>query len=195
MKKEFNKTIIFIGFTFCVIGLLLAALMAPIGTTLTSFSIIPLLAVTFIFAKNSIVKNVGYGLCAINISTAVSLIIDSNDNSGLIFIGVGLVLMFVGALAYFLLLVLSYFGFVKGTNKCCDTQTTDLLSALGKYKDLVSETVLTEEEFVELKKNLLSSSSNQATSIDDLKKWKKAVEQSLITEEEYQNIKSSILVK
>ena len=110
-------------------------------------------------------------------------------------IGVGLIVMFIGALIYFLTLVLAFFGFVKGEAKSCPAQTTDLLVAIGKYKDLVNETVLSEEEFVELKKNLLSSTSKKATSIEDLKRWKKAVEQSLITEDEYQSIKSSILTK
>ena len=191
MKKEFNKIIIFIGFIVCVIGLLIASTSPLLGTTINTLSIAPLLAVTFIFAKNSVVKNVGYGLCGINISTALSCF----NYGELSVVGVGLIIMFFGAFIYFLTLVLAFFGFVKGDAKNSASQSTSLLSALEKYKNLVDEKVLSEDEFNELKKNLLSSSPNQATSIDDLKKWKKAVEQSLISEDEYQNIKSSILSK
>lgn len=207
MKKEINQILIVIGFIVVLVGLILAPITSvvpsidggeviiPAQINLSSIAIVSLLGATFIFAKNSIVKNIGYGLCAIDAGVALNALFNGY-NIGLMIYAFGYFIMLIGALLYFLVVVLKFFGFVK--DKKTDStisETTNLLDALNKYRTLVEETILSEEEFNDIKANLFASTSNKAKSIDDLKKWKKAVEQNVITEEEYASIKSGILNK
>ena len=197
MKKEVNKILIVIGLLVSILGLILSPFMdmflVDATISLISLGLIVLLGGTFVFAKNNIVKNIGYGLCALSIVQASPFFFYSGT-MGLMLYGIGTVVMFVGALLYVIVLTLQYLGFVK-TDSCKATETSDILLTLSKYKDLTKENILTEEEFNEIKLSLLSNTNNKAKSIDDLKKWKKAVDQEVITQDEYANIKTNILSK
>lgn len=196
MKKEVNKFIIVIGFFVAILGVILSPIIdffpLNISFDFLSCGLIILFGATFIFAKNNIVKNFGYGICAISFVQSLPYII-SGKFTGLIIYGIGAALMFIGALLYVLVLIVKYCGFVKGREE--SLATTNVLGVLNKYKDLKTENILTEEEFNEIKSKILASANNQSQDIDDLKKWKKAVAQQVITEEEYTTIKNSILSK
>ena len=194
MKKQVNQIFIFIGFAVAFLGLLLNATIdyRP-STSASSLGLVALLGATFIFAKNSVVKNVGYGLCALSAITSFPLF--ASTDPGLLIYTIGTVIMLLGVLIYFVSLVLNGLGWVKTDNASKTEDATNLLTVLNNYKLLEKENILSAEEFTAIKTNLLSANTNKAETIDDLKKWKKAVEQQVITEEEYNAIKSEILSK
>ena len=194
MKKQVNQIFIFIGFAVAFLGLLLNATIDYMpSTSASSLGLVALLGATFIFAKNSVVKNVGYGLCALSAITSFPLF--ASTDPGLLIYTIGTVIMLLGVLIYFVSLVLNGLGWVK-TDKASKTEdATNLLTVLNNYKLLEKENILSADEFTAIKTNLLSANTNKAETIDDLKKWKKAVEQQVITEEEYNAIKSEILSK
>ena len=201
MKKEINKIIIILGFITAVIGACLAVLIGypPVLMSATAIAnIAALLAVTFIFASNSVVKNIGYTLSVLlSIDTFKALVLsETYNNPGFLVYYVGFAVMAVGALIYFLIKFLACCGFVKkdGT-KSSENCNKNLLDELMRYKEMQQEKVLTEEEFSELKEKILETSTTKTNSIDDLKKWKKLVDQQVITEEEFSKIKSDIFNK
>ncbi len=193
MKKEFNKILMLIGFVVASLGAILIPVVSySAGSVLSTAFIAPILAVCFIFAKSNVLKNVGYALtvlCAIDGITYLSI---GSDIDSLL-MGAGLLIMFAGTVIYFLLLCLKFFGFVKsGKNSC---PGGDPIQILSQYKELVNEKIVTEEEFEELKKNLLANKETKISNIEELKKWKKALDQKIITEEEYATIKADIFTK
>lgn len=197
MKKQVNQIMIFIGLTVALVGLFLTPIIDyPPFYAEASFITLGLLVVlagTFIFAKNTVVKNVGYGLCVISGIVGASFL--TSLATGLLIFAVGTLVMFLGTFIYYIVLVLTGLGWVKSDKQTKEDSATNLLTVLNNYKLLEKENILSEEEFNTIKANLLSSSSNKAESIEDLKKWKKAVEQKVITEEEYNAIKTEILSK
>ena len=104
MKKQVNQIFIFIGFAVAFLGLLLNATIdyRP-STSASSLGLVALLGATFIFAKNSVVKNVGYGLCALSAITSFPLF--ASTDPGLLIYTIGTVIMLLGVLIYFVSLV------------------------------------------------------------------------------------------
>ena len=193
MKKEFNKILMVVGFVVAALGAFLMPMMEKVvESTLSSAYIVPVLAVCFVFAKNNVLKNVGYALTVLCGADGINYLINGSGTA-LILIGAGLLIMFVAAVIYFLLLCLKFFGFVKSGKVSCGG--SDPIKVLSQYNELVNEKIVTEEEFDELKKNLLASNETKVGSIEDLKKWKKALDQKIITEEEYASVKAGIFVK
>ncbi|MBE6548914.1 MAG: hypothetical protein E7670_00625 [Ruminococcaceae bacterium] len=201
MKKELNKILIILGFIVAVVGACLAVLLGypPVLMSATTVSnIAALLAVTFIFASNSIIKNIGYTLSILLIIDSLkALVLNSTyDNIGFLVYYIGFIVMAVGAIIYFVVKLLAFFGFVKnGSTKPSENYNKNLLDELMRYKEMQQEKVLTEEEFSELKEKILENNAAKTNSIDDLKKWKKLVDQQVITEEEFSKIKSDIFNK
>lgn len=194
MKKEFNKILMVVGFVVAALGAFLMPMMVKVveSTLSSTYIIVPILAVCFVFAKNNVLKNVGYALTVLCGIDGINCLINGSGTA-LILIGIGLLTMFVAAVIYFLLLCLKYFGFVKSGKVSCGG--SDTIKVLSQYNELVNEKIVTEEEFDELKKNLFASNETKVGSIEDLKKWKKALDQKIITEEEYASVKAGIFVK
>ena len=192
MKKSLNQILIAIGFIIAAVGAILQPLLHSPATSLYIEALIAVLAVCFIYAKNDILKNVGYGLCLV--CASIGLVYMSSASTGQMLFAIGSLVMALGAFLYLIILILKFFGFVKSKDNNY-TKTFDVLEALNNYKNLADEKVLSDEEFNELKANILASSNCKAKTIDDLKKWKKAVEQKIITEEEYNSIKADIFSK
>ena len=84
---------------------------------------------------------------------------------------VGMLIMGSAVLLYTLLLILKVFGFVKNStfDEICTSTTLD---ELGRYKEMLHDKILTEDEFDKLKQKVLSNAESRAVSMDDLKKWK-----------------------
>ncbi len=201
MKKELNKIIIIIGFIVAVVGACLAVIIdyppVPMAATTTA-NIAALLAVTFIFASNSIVKNIGYTLSVLlAIDSFKALVLNETfDSIGFLVYYIGFVVMAVGAIIYFAVNFLAYCGFVKKDRQTASQNyNKNLLDELMRYKEMQQEKVLTDEEFSELKEKILENNAAKTNSIDDLKKWKKLVDQQVITEEEFSKIKTDIFNK
>lgn len=182
-----------IGFIVAALGTILSPMMAlSLESILSTTFIVPILVVCFIFAKNATLKNVGYALAVICGTNGITAIFYGVSIDQLL-IGIGLLVMFIAAVLYFLVICLKFFGFVKSGKGNCPA--SDPIHVLSQYKDLVNEKIVTEEEFDELKRNLLANGDNKVNSLEDLKKWKKALDQKIITEEEYASVKASVFSK
>ena len=195
MKKEFNKILLIIGFIVSLIGVYVSAAMNEImlvNIVWSTANIAMLLSVTFIFAKNDILKNIGYILSLLLGAQGLLLfVITPVTYMGALVTFIGYVIMAVAALIYFIIQILKFFGFVKvaGTAK-----NDKVIDEINRYGDLRKEGIITDEEFFEVKQRLLSGSSNKKdSSMDDLKKWKKMLDQEIINEAEFANVKKNFL--
>ncbi len=190
MKKEINKMIMFIGFSIMLVGMLLMGFSEEATleeTAMTTLVLPALFATTFIFAKNSVVKNIGYGLGAISGMDGISVIVIKGIHMSTMIFSIGLILMLVSSILYFISLCLTFFGFSKQ-----DTNT-DTLDLLKSYIELRSDNVITEEEFESVKAKLLAQNVNKGSPIQELKKWKKLLDQNFILQDEYDEIKAKII--
>ncbi len=123
MKKElkFNQITIILGLFISMIGLILTPLVDDISQAIMFFALLSdsyisvmliiLLGGTFIFAKNIIVKNIGYGLCGFSLIFGLPYVIQGTLYTGLLIFGIGTILMCLGSLLYTLSLILDYFDF------------------------------------------------------------------------------------
>ncbi|MBR2354651.1 MAG: SHOCT domain-containing protein [Clostridia bacterium] len=200
MKKTLNQIIMVIGFVVMVVGILVGNIQNGLAT-LTTFStvvIAAVFAVTCIFASNSVIKNIGYALASLVAAYgvgAISMIDFDHVDIGALLTAIGMVLMGVAALLYALIFVLKLLGFVKSSETKEDKAISTTLDELGRYKEMLQDKILTEEEFDDLKQKVLANADNRAISIDDLKKWKKLLDQQIITEAEFKQIKEGIFSK
>lgn len=149
-------------------------------------------AVCLINSDKNMTKNVGYALAGISGTYGLAIFLSSIKAGAFLLYALGLTLLFVAALIYFLYVCICFFGFAK--NKTCDSahRNNDLCAILGSYKELQQEKVLSESEYEALKEAALSEASGQKVGIDDLKKWKKMLDQNIITEEEFAALKAKV---
>ena len=186
-----------LGFIVLVIGTIMANVLTA-GASVTTFATVnvaAIFAVTCIFASNSIVKNIGYSLAAFVASAGIGVVAwmdPVNLEIGVIIAAVGMIIMGVAALLYALIYVLRAFGFVKKDTAKVDTIALD---ELGRYKEMLQDNILSDDEFDGLKQKVLATEAAKAISIDDLKKWKKLLDQQVITEAEFKQIKEKIFSK
>ena len=196
MKKELNKVILTIGFFVFMLGLLIGALVSAEILVILQGGVVlySILAVCFIYAKNNIIKNVGYALTAYaGILGLYYLMWNVTQNAGAIIATIGLLIMLIGAFLYFLVEVLKFFGFVKSGVICQTSNGT--IELLSQYKEMEKEKIISETEFDVLKKKLFENEESKTANIDDLKKWKKLLDQQVITEEEFAALKAKVFQK
>ena len=197
MKKEVNKIVLVIGFIVAIIGIYISAFADTI-VSFTSFiwataNIATILAVTFVFAKNEVVKNIGY-ILALFLGANGLLNILVNVDTGIFVSSVGYVIMATGALIYYVIFILKFFGFVKIKNNS-RTKKETIIDELNGYAELKKDGVITDEEFIEIKQSIFNGTDNKKDSyIDDLKKWKKLLDQQIITETDFTEIKKEYLL-
>ncbi len=195
MKKELNKVILTIGFFIFMLGLLIGTLVSAGILVILQGGVVlySILAVCFIYAKNSIIKNVGYALTAYAGTLGLYYLMWNMPNVGALIATSGLLIMLIGAFLYFLVEVLKFFGFVKGGVICQTSNGT--IELLSQYKEMEKEKIISETEFDALKKKLFENEESKTASIDDLKKWKKLLDQQVITEEEFVALKAKVFQK
>lgn len=191
MKDKIKKIITFVGFIVVIIATIMLGL-EGVSTSLMSVALPSVFAICFIFANNSTLKNFGYAISAVNLAVGVA----SLESDETMILAVGLIIMSLASVLYFIEIVFGFFGYVlnrsKGRAKC-DTACDDF-GEIEKYAQMYAEGILNEEEYTSLKAKVLSiETSNRQSSIDDLKKWKKLFDKKLISEEEYSSIKTKIL--
>lgn len=89
--------------------------------------------------------------------------------------------------------------FNRGKSKEIGVEVTDAYEKLRKYKALCDESVITVDEFEQIKCELLNKNVEKEYSIDEdiekVKKLKSYVDDKIITEEEFAKEKSKILKK
>ena len=206
MKKHITSIISFIGFAVALLGVVIDALSATVSVPSGSSSVlISLISQTTVFSlfgaafavclinsDKNMTKNVGYALAGISGTYGLAIFLFSIKTGAFLLYALGLALLFVAALIYFLYVCIFFFGFAK--NKTCDSahQNKDLCAILGSYKELQQEKVLSESEYEALKEAALSEASGQKVGIDDLKKWKKMLDQNIITEDEFAALKAKV---
>lgn len=198
MKKEVNKILATIGFVLIVLGCVICGLDDAMALVIaevafSAATIAAVLALAFINAESKTLKNVGYSLSALCGVYGITLIANANDEqTGLIVMGVGMLLFLVAALFYFIVVALKFFGFVKGSEAQSSSNVSDVLL---RYKQMEAEKVITEEEFNDLKKKTFETTGEKISTLDDLRKWKKLLDQKVITEEEFSSIKANMFKK
>ncbi len=191
MKKELNKILMVIGFALIVLGVFIMSLdnlEMALAFLRIDVMLAPILAVTFIFAKNTVVKNVGYAVGAL---AGIMGIVFMNIKDEYVLVSIGMILMLVSAFLYFMVSVLQFFGFAKHGEP--SSQAGDVSNILIRYREMQEENVLSKEEFEELKKRTLETTAEKDFSFDDLRKWKKLLDQKVISNEEFAAIKAKIL--
>ena len=197
MKKKVTNVLIFVGFLVYVLGLIIDVLKAKstedaaqvfLTSGLGFTAIAAALAVCFIFAKNEVVKNVGFSLCAIcGVVGVITMFTGSVSVSA-----IGLIIMFVGAIVYAIYKIITFFGFVKGTPS---NEYDQVYSQLVKCSELSKEGIITDEEMTSIKGSLLKNMNTTKADIADLRKIKKLLDEEVITQEEFAEIKSKMLIE
>ena len=201
MKREFNRIVLFLGFLTAIVGLWITALKSPAFVGLDFSVIAVILAFSFVNASNCVLKIVGYSLCGVlganGLRAMLQLIggVEEYFSIGSFVMSLGMVIMSIAALIYLVVLILGFLGFVKKSANGRHAEDSCLWTELGRYKEMLEDGILTEEEFVELKQRAMEGSSNQSPSMDDLKKWKKLLDQQVINQEEFATIKKNIFSK
>ena len=190
MKKEIANVIGFVGVIVMIVGLLFGGGNVAV-VALQTMVFWGGLAVCFVFAKNEVVKNIGYFMCIFTGVKGVSCFSDSSD--AVVIIAIGAIILAICAILYYIRVALEFFGFAKvnahGINDA------SVVSSLTKLKEMQDENVISEDEYTVLKSNFLESLSTSKLTIDDLKKWKKLLDQKIITEEEFANMKAKVFGK
>lgn len=197
MKKEVNKILATIGFVLIVLGCVICGLDDAMALVIaevvfSAATIAAVLALAFINAESKTLKNVGYSLSALCGVYGITLVANANEQTGLIVMGVGMLLFLVAALFYFIVVALKFFGFVKGSEAQVSSNVSDVLL---RYKQMEAEKVITEEEFNDLKKKTFETTGEKISTLDDLRKWKKLLDQKVITEEEFSSMKANMFKK
>ena len=196
MKKEVNKIILVIGFIIALVGTYISMLIDDISLInylWATSNIAVILAVTFIFSKNEIIKNVGY-ILALYLGANGTFYVLLGPDIGALVVSIGYIIMAVGALIYYVIFILKFFGFVK-VGYTSKTRKGAIIDELNGYADLKKAGLITDEEFVEIKQKLFNGSDNKKdSSMDDLKKWKKLFDQQIISEAEFAEIKKDFLL-
>ncbi len=194
MKDKIKKILTFIGFVVVVISGIITAMDLGVagGESLLTLCLPAIFALCFIFSEKATLKNFGYAISAVNL--AVGLAMFEYDDT--MILGVGLVIMALASILYFIEIVFGFFGFAlnksKGRAKC--DGSSDEFAEIEKYAQMYADGILNEEEYISLKAKVLSiETSSKKSSIDDLKKWKKLFDKKLISEEEYSTIKTKVL--
>jgi len=199
MKKSVNQIVMVLGFIVLLVGTIIANLSsyAVCLATFGTVNLAAIFAVTCIFADNRVIKNIGYSLssfvAAYGIGVIATQTISAIGIGGLV-ASIGMIIMGLAVVLYALIFVLKVFGFVKSGEKteCASTATLD---ELGRYKEMLQDKILSEDEFDSLKQKILANAEAKAISIDDLKKWKKLLDQQIINESEFKQIKDNIFNK
>ena len=196
MKKEVNKIVLVIGFFVALVGTYISMLIDDI--TFISYiwnttNIAIILAVTFVFSKNEIIKNIGY-ILALFVGATGTFNVLFNPETGILVVSIGYIIMAVGALIYYVIFILKFFGFVK-VGYIVKSKKGAIIDELNGYADLKKAGLITDEEFDEIKQKLFNGSNNKKdSSMDDLKKWKKLFDQQIISESEFAEIKKDFLL-
>lgn len=193
MKKKISQVIMFIGVIIAFLGMILDPMVIAnnnsealllLASTISLKGIAIILAIAFVFTKNTALVNVGYGLAGLVGVCGLGEVVCSK----FYITDVGCIIMLLAAILYAIFLIVNFFGYVKGES--ASENKADVVSALNGYKEMQNSEIITEDEYEALKSKVLSSV--KVDTVNDLKKWKKLLDQKIITEEEFAAIKANI---
>lgn len=194
MKRELNQIVIFIGFLAYAVGLIVGALIGDFRFAMLSTSALTVvLGCFFVFAKNEVLKYIGYGLCVISGTEGLANVIKGYTGTGGIICYIGQVILLVGVVIVFIRLVLKLFGYEKHKG---ENNNIDVIQYLNSLNTLKNDEVITEEEYAQLKAQTLEKANNNKNlTVNDLKQWKKLLDQNIITDEEFSTLKKDMFAK
>ena len=199
MKKELNKIILFIGFLVVVVGAWIVAFDVAPRVLVSTFSlpmIAAVLALAFVNSANNSLKTVGYSLAILLGAFGLRMIwFDWLYTTGELISAIGFIIMALATVCYLIVRLLALFGFVKKTRNHASSESICLWNELTRYKEMLEDGILTEEEFSELKQKAMTGADAKEPTMDDLKKWKKLLDQQIINDEEFIAIKKNIFAK
>ncbi|MGM9646262.1 MAG: hypothetical protein ACI3XS_06195 [Eubacteriales bacterium] len=195
MSKKYYKIFISVGTVLTIVGLLIDALATDAFAMLLEFSsfafINAILAVCLITSKNNVVENIGVGLsayCGVYgiVKFAVAL------NSEIFYTSyLGMSIMIIGAIVYYISFVLNYFGYKRATG----VSQKDPYEEVNSYYKMKNEGIINEQEYEGLKSAVIEKIGKNNSTVSDLGKWKKLLDQSIITDGEFIKLKAAILGK
>jgi len=198
MKKDFTQILMTLGFGVACLGLIIGTanlfgagyysmsdLLASSFLTIGNLALF--IAYPFVFSKNSVVKNCGYGLAFL---LGLNNVVFLGFEAGVTVSAVGALIMAISSLLYFVLLICKFFGIGRTKNADKD----DLLETINTYHDLLKEGVITKEEFDKIKEGLFGN-NHKTTTVENLKSWKKLLDQKIITDAEFSKVKADALKK
>ncbi len=195
MSKKYYKIFISVGTVLTIVGLLIDALATDAFAILLEFSsfafINAILAVCLITSKNNVVENIGVGLsayCGVYgiVKFAVAL------NSEIFYMSyLGMSIMIIGAIVYYISFVLNYFGYKRATG----VSQKDPYEEVNSYYKMKNEGIINEQEYEGLKSAVIEKIGKNNSTVSDLGKWKKLLDQSIITDGEFIKLKAAILGK
>ena len=190
MKNKVYGFFSIVALVTTIIGLILAG--AAVFSLPIYIIVLPVLCSSFIFAKNNVVKNVGFALCGITAALGFALITGFMDyffeEVDVMLLGVGFAIYSIIALIKLISSVLSFFGYRRAKR-----EQTEVITILKEAKQLEADGLLTEEEFSEIKSRTLKNDTETVSSIEELKTWKKLFDQQIINEKEFSELKSKII--
>lgn len=99
--------------------------------------------------------------------------------------------MIIGAIVYYISLILNYFGYKKATG----ISQKDLYEEVNFYYKMKNEGIINEQEYEGLKSAVIEKIGKNNFTVSDLGKWKKLLDQSIITDGEFIKLKAAILDK
>ncbi len=200
MKKTLSQILAVIGMIIAVVGILLDAV--SLEMPMYAFSIadvsfaVAITALALIFSKKEGAVSLGYLIMVAAGVSAITRILNPDELFAAMevisFTAIGFAVMAVAALLYYFVKLLTVLGFVK---KGKATGCEDVLVVLNKYKEMEKESIITPEEFEELKAKTLKVANKNVGDLEDLKKWKKLVDQKVITQEEFAAMKGDLFGK
>lgn len=188
MKDKIKKIITLIGFIVVAVSAIIVGMENIVDIT----AYIPaIFALCFIFSNKKNLENFGYAISSINLGIGLSYVWYEQT----MIYAIGLIIMSVASIFYFIEIIFGFFGFVinKSKNQKYSNKEIDDFAEIEKYAQMVTEGILSEKEFSELKSRIFDIKAKKSSSIEDLKRWKKLLDKNIITEEEYASKKAVIL--
>lgn len=160
-RKSLSKTLAVIAFILLLITPILSGSSENLELGLFSYSMIMLLGVSFIFAKNDVVKINGYGILALIAFEGLASLFGgiSLENFGSIIELVITVLLLVSVINYFIHSVLAYYGYSMSPTEGTKT------SLLKDWKKLVDNNKISEADYTLIKESILKNPHNAAINL------------------------------
>lgn len=199
MKKNFNLSLLVIGFIVYVICSIIArtsqeyyVMLGYAKDVLAGYSVIFDIAIimmlAFCLTKSKTLNYVGYAIGAIIGVFSIEALVclgetDINEFSLLLPYFGSLVMTFTSVL-FFVGLCLKFFGFVKSNQK--EQSSDSKIELLRLYAELSKDELISEEDFAIVKSNIISGDlKNSKEKLVELGNLKKLYDEQIITKEEF----------
>lgn len=188
MKKNIYQIIIAIGFIIYAVGKLLIAMSEKISAVYVSelSALYPILIIAFVFAKSNALKYTGYAIATIAGVDGLAIVMNANENVEMVALlpAIAMIVMMFASIAFFVSVLLNFFGFVKEGKEC--KSANNKVELIKLYSQLNNEDLITNEEFTTIKSSIVKGNVKESVEkLTQLKELKKLYDEQIITKEEF----------